>query len=126
MYRFKIRNAASDQFSVRFSYNAEIMVWSENYVSKSGAHNCIASLKANTEHAPIIDTTIGETGKGYRFEIAKSTDDQYFIRFRAPSDEIMVRSERYTVKHNAKNCAQSVKDNAASAEIIDETISKAA
>lgn len=126
MYRFRIKDAANGEYRVQFTYNAEVMVWSENYASKAGAQNCISSIKANAGSASIVDLTIGETGSGYRFEIVKASNDEYFTRFRAPNGETMVRSETYTSKQNAKNCAASVKENAKDAVTVDETASKAA
>lgn len=126
MYRFRIKNAADGQYRVQFTYNSEIMVWPENYASKTGAQNCIASLKANVGSAPIVDLTIGGTGSGYRFEIVASSNGQYFTRFKASNGETMVRSETYTAKQNAKNCADSVKRNAKDAFVADETASTVA
>jgi len=126
MYRFRIKDAANGQYRVQFTYNSEVMVWSENYVSKAGAQNCIASLKANAGSATIVDLTLGETGTGYRFEIVLASNGQFFTRFKSPNGETMVRSETYTAKQNAKNCAESVSKNAKDATTVDETASKAA
>jgi uncharacterized protein len=126
MYKFKLKDAANGQYRVSFIYNAEPMVWSENYVAKASAQNCIASIKANAKTAPIVDLAAGESATGYRFEIVKAVNGEYFTRFKASNGETMVWSETYTVKLNAKNCAQSVKDNAAAAPVYDESTSKAA
>jgi len=126
MYRFRIKDAANGQYRVQFTYNVEIMVWSENYVSRAGAQNCINSIKANAGSASIVDLTIGESGSGYRFEIDKASNGEYFTRFVASNGEKMVRSETYTSKQNAKNCAESVKKNAKDAPVVDETASRAA
>ncbi|MEM1377919.1 MAG: DUF1508 domain-containing protein [Pseudomonadota bacterium] len=126
MYLWRILPSANSQYRVGFEYNGEIMVWSENYTTKAAAQNCIASMKANAPTAPIVDLTQGETGSGYRFEIDTYGSSQFMTRFRASNGEIMVRSEGYTAKHNAKNCAQSVKANCADADVIDETVAKVA
>jgi uncharacterized protein YegP (UPF0339 family) len=123
---FKIKDAANGQYRVQFGYISQVMVWSENYTAKAGAQNCISSIKANALYAPIVDTTIGESATGARFEIVLSTKNQFFIRFKAPNGETLVWSEEYTAKHNAKSCAESVKYHAASAPIDDETSSKVA
>ena len=57
MHKFKIVAAANDQFRVQFVYNAEVMVWSENYKSKSSAKNCIESVKKNAPGAGVADET---------------------------------------------------------------------
>lgn len=126
MYKFKIKDAAIGQYRVQFVYNSEVMVWSENYTTKANAQNCINSIKLNAPFAPIVDTTVGETGYGYRFEIYLDKAGEYRTRFKASNGEIMVWSEGYSVKQNAKNCAVSVRANAPSAPVVDETVSKAA
>ena len=55
MHKFKILNAANDQFRIQFLYNSEIMVWSENYASKASAKNCIESIKKNAPGASMDD-----------------------------------------------------------------------
>ena len=126
LYKFKIVWSAGGQYRVQFLYSSETMVWSENYTSKSSAQNCIDSLKANAPSAPIVDVSAGENASGYRWEIVKATNGEYFTRFKASNGETMVRSETYTAKHNAKNCAESVSKNAKSAPIEDETAAKVA
>ncbi|MCB1447893.1 MAG: YegP family protein [Rhizobiaceae bacterium] len=121
MHKFKIVAAANDQFRVQFVYNAEVMVWSENYKSKSSAQNCIDSIKKNAPEAAVVDLTKEETGKGYRFEIDEAKNGETFVRFRAANGEIMVRSETYKSKSSAKNCIESVKKNAPGAGVADET-----
>ncbi|HEY8593611.1 MAG TPA: YegP family protein [Devosiaceae bacterium] len=63
----------------------------------------------------------GEEGKGYRFEIEKAKNGEFFVRFRASNGEIMVRSETYTSKSSARNCIESVMKRAAEAPVEDET-----
>jgi len=121
MHKFKIVRRKDGQFGVQFCYNSEIMVWSENYKGKASAQNCIASLKKNAPEAAVVDLTGGEEGAGYRFEIDKSKDGQFYVRFRAANGEIMVRSETYVSKSSAKNCIKSVKERGADAPVVDES-----
>jgi uncharacterized protein len=123
MHRFKIVKAANDQFRVQFVYNAEVMVWSENYASKASAKNCIESIKKNAPGAATVDLTKDETGTGYRFEIVEAKNGEHFVRFKAANGEAMVRSELYASKASAKNCIESVKKNAPGAETVDESVS---
>jgi uncharacterized protein YegP (UPF0339 family) len=120
-YKFKIVDRKGGQFGVQFLYNAEVIVWSESYKGKASAQNCIDSLKKNAPEAPTVDLTKDEDGKGYRFEIAKAKDGQTFVRFVASNGETMVHSELYKAKASSKNAIESVKKNAPSAEITDET-----
>jgi len=120
MHKFKIVKAANDQFRVQFAYNSEIMVWSENYASKASAKNCVESIKKHAPGAAIVDLTKEETATGYRFEIDEAKNGETFVRFRAANGEIMVRSETYSSKSSARNCAESVRKNAPEAPVEDE------
>lgn len=120
-HKFKIVSGKGGQFRVQFVYNAEVMVWSENYKSKDSAENCIASLKKNGPGAEVVDLAKGEEAKGYRFEIAPSKDGQHFVRFVASNGETMVRSETYKQKASARNCIKSVKERGPEAATVDET-----
>lgn len=55
-----------------------------------------------------------------RFVIKKSGDQYHFV-LKAPNGETIASSERYTTKTAAKNGINSVKENAASARVDDET-----
>lgn len=121
MHKFKILKGANDQFRVQFVYNAEVMVWSENYASKASAKNCIESIKKNAPGAATVDLTKEETGSGYRFELVESKNGETFVRFKAANGETMVRSETYASKASAKNCIDSVKKNGPDAPVEDET-----
>lgn len=122
MHRFKILKAASGQFRVQFLYNAEVMVWSENYASKASARNCIDSIKKNAPGASTVDLTKDETGSGYRFEIVENKGGEHFVRFKAANGEPMVQSEAYASKAGTRNCIESVKKNAPDAAVEDETV----
>ena len=120
MHKFKIAKAKNGQFAAKFVYNAETMLWSENYAGKASAENCIASLRKNAPGAAIVDLTKGEEGKGYRFELVASKDGQTFVRFVAANGETMVRSETYKSKSSAKNCIASLQKRAVDAPVEDE------
>ena len=119
-HKFKITTAANDQFKFAFVYNAESIVWSENYKQKASAKSAIESIKKNAPDAPTVDLTKGEEGKGYRFEIVASKDGQTFVRLIAANGEPLVRSETYKSKSSAINAIASVKKNGPAAEVVDE------
>ncbi|MBS3849628.1 DUF1508 domain-containing protein [Devosia sp. BSSL-BM10] len=119
-HKFKITAAANEQFKFAFVYNAESIVWSENYKAKASAKSAIESLKKNAPDAATVDLTKDETGSGYRFEIAGSKDGQFFVRFVASNGETMVRSETYKARASAVNAIESVKKNGPGAEVLDE------
>lgn len=117
MHKFKIVDRKDGQFGVQFLYNSEVMMWSESYKQKSSATNCIESTRKNAPGAMIVDLSKDEDGKGYRFEIVKSKNDQFFVRFVASNGEPMMISESYTDKRNAIKCATSIKERATQAPI---------
>lgn len=120
-HKFKIVSRKNDQFGVQFVYNSEIMVWSESYKGKSSAKNCIESIQKNAPDAAVVDLSNDEEGKGYRFEIVKSKNGQFYVRFVASNGEPMVISETYVSKSSAQNCIDSVKKNGPKAPTEDET-----
>lgn len=54
----------------------------------------------------------------YKFEIYKDKADEFRVRFKY-NNEVMLSSEGYSSKAGAKNCIDSVKENAPDAEIVD-------
>lgn len=117
MHKFLIAAAKNGEFQAKFAYNAETMVWSENYKTKASAQNCIDSIKKNAPGAATVDVSKGQEGKGYRFELVKSKDGQTFVRFVASNGETMVRSETYKAKASAVNCINSIKKNGPGAAV---------
>lgn len=121
MHKWKIKAAANGQFRVQFVYNAEVMVWSENYAGKPSAKNCIESMKKNAPGAPTVDLGAGEAGKGYRFEIKKNKAGEFMVNFVAANGEPLVQSEGYKSKSSARNCIASLQKNGPKADTLDET-----
>jgi len=119
-HKFNITAAANDQFKFDFSYNSEKIFWSENYKQKASAKSAIDSLKTNAPGASTVDVSKGEEGSGYRFEIKKSSDDQFYVNFVASNGETVARTERYTAKASAQNAIESLKKNGPGADVNDE------
>ena len=120
-HKFEIAKTKDGGFMVRFSYNSEIMVWSETYTAKASAQNCIESLKKNAPEAAIVDLTKDGSGSGYRFEIVAASNGEPFVRFVASNGETMVRSETYSSRAGAQNCIESVRTNGPAAPVVDAT-----
>ena len=57
----------------------------------------------------------------YKFELFKDKAGEFRFRFRASNGEVMFSSEGYKQKASAKSAIDSIKANAAGAEIIDAT-----
>lgn len=95
------------QFNLKAS-NGEIILTSEGYVQKGGCKNGIESVKINSQ----IDS---------RFERRISTNEKDYFVLKAGNGEIIGKSQLYSTKQGMENGISSVKNNAPTAEIIDET-----
>ncbi|GGG52289.1 YegP family protein [Epilithonimonas arachidiradicis] len=96
------------QFNLKAG-NGEIILTSEGYLTKSGCKNGIESVKINSQ----IDS---------RFERRTSTNDKDYFVLKAGNGEIIGKSQLYSTKQGMENGIASVKQNAPTAETIDETI----
>jgi uncharacterized protein YegP (UPF0339 family) len=96
------------QFNLKAG-NGEIILISEGYTTKYGCKNGIESVRINSQ----IDS---------RFERKIAVNDKYYFVMKAGNGEIIGKSQLYLTKQGMENGVQSVKDNAPSAEITDETI----
>jgi len=95
------------QFNLKAGNN-EIILTSEGYVAKSGCKNGIESVKINSQ----IDS---------RFERRVAVNDKDYFVLKAGNGEIIGKSQYYATKQGMKNGIASVKENAPTAETIDET-----
>lgn len=92
--------------------NGEIIGTSEMYTTKTNANR---SLKASREIlAKVNRQEAAETG-GAEFEIFKGLDSKYYFRLRAANGEIVIASQSYTTKTNAKKGVASIRTNGADA-----------
>ncbi|MDP9956973.1 uncharacterized protein YegP (UPF0339 family) [Epilithonimonas hungarica] len=95
------------QFNLKAG-NGEIILTSEGYAAKSGCKNGIESVKVNSQ----IDS---------RFERRTSVNNKDYFVLKAGNGEIIGKSQLYSTKLGMENGITSVKENAPTAEIIDET-----
>lgn len=56
-YKFEIHRDRAGEYRVRFKYNAETMLSSEGYTSKSSALSAIESVKRNAPGAVVEDNS---------------------------------------------------------------------
>jgi uncharacterized protein YegP (UPF0339 family) len=56
-HKFEIYRDRANEYRVRFKYNAEVMLSSEGYTSKSSALAAIDSVKKNAPGAEIEDNS---------------------------------------------------------------------
>lgn len=118
MGKFVVKQDISRQyrFVLKANNNETIGKSTQGYATKQSCEAGINSVKANA-YAKVVDTTIGESGTGSRYEIFYSSN-QYWFRLFATNGENILTSESYLTKQSCKNGIDSVKANAPTAEII--------
>ena len=103
--------------------NGEIIANSESYSSEKSALGGIESVKNNAPIAPIEDQTKEgyEVEKHPKFELYKDKKGEVRFRLKAKNGEIIVTGEGYVSKSGCKNGIESIKKNADSPIIREES-----
>lgn len=96
------------QFNLKAN-NGEIILMSEGYVQKSSCQKGIESVKINSQDDS-------------RYERRVSTNDKDYFVLKARNGEIIGKSQLYSSKSGMENGISSVKSNAPTSEIVDETL----
>jgi uncharacterized protein len=96
------------QFNLK-SGNGEIILTSEGYIQKASCYKGIESVKVNSQDDSRYDRRVAVN------------DKDYFV-LKARNGEIIGKSQFYTSKSAMENGIASVKSNAPTAEIVDETL----
>ena len=100
--------------------NGETIATSEVYTTKSSCLSGIKSVIKNAPAAAVEDQT--EEGfkkaKHPKFEIYQDKAEEYRFRLKATNGQVIAVSEGYASKSGCENGIESVKKNAAEAEII--------
>lgn len=96
------------QFNLKAG-NGEIILTSEGYVQKASCQKGIESVKVNSQDLSRYDKRVAKNGK------------DYFV-LKARNGEIIGNSQMYSTKAGMENGIASVKSNAPTAEVIDETL----
>lgn len=102
------RKNSDYQFNLKAG-NGQIILTSQGYATKSGCKNGIDSVKTNSP----FDN---------RYDRKESSNSQYYFNLKAGNGEIIGTSEMYTTTNARDNGIESVKINAPTAEIVDETL----
>ncbi|SMP03715.1 YegP family protein [Chryseobacterium profundimaris] len=89
--------------------NSEIILTSEGYVQKGSCQKGIESVKVNSQDDSRYDRRTAVNGK------------DYFV-LKARNGEIIGKSQLYSTRSGMENGIASVKLNAPTAEIIDQTL----
>lgn len=102
--------------------NGQVILTSEVYTTKAACRNGVESIMKNAPIANVEDQTVEgfETMTHPKFEMYQDKAGEFRFRLKARNGEIIGVSEGYTSKANCVNGVESVKKNAAEAEIVEE------
>ena len=121
MSKFVIRNVPSGiKFDLKAT-NGQVIAVSEGYVAKAACRNGIASVQKNAPVAGVEDQTV----EGFaavthpKFELYTDKGGEYRFRLKATNGQVIAVSEGYVAKASCVNGIESVKKNAAEAEIVE-------
>ena len=122
MGKFVIRAVNSGiKFDLKAT-NGQVILTSEVYTTKAACRNGVESIMKNAPIANVEDQTVEgfETMTHPKFEMYQDKAGEFRFRLKARNGEIIGVSEGYTSKANCVNGVESVKKNAAEAEIVEE------
>ena len=122
MGKFVIRTVNSGiKFDLKAT-NGQVILTSEVYSTKAACRNGVESIMKNAPVANVEDQTVEgfETMTHPKFEMYQDKAGEFRFRLKARNGEIIGVSEGYTSKANCVNGVESVKKNAAEAEIVEE------
>lgn len=119
MGKFLLKKTATGFNFHLLAANGESICISEVYKIKPSCLNGIKSVKVNATCAGVEDHTQANYQKvlNPKFEIFESKNGEFRFRLRARNGQIIACSEGYKTLQGCKNGIESVKKNAAEAEI---------
>ena len=121
MGKFVIKETATGiKFDLKAG-NGEVIATSEVYSSEDACRKGIASVQKNAPVAAVEDQTV----EGYaaqkhpKFEIYVDKSNEFRFRLKATNGQIIATGEGYKALAGCLNGIESVKKNAADAEIVE-------
>ena len=122
MGKFVIRNVASGmKFDLRAG-NGETILTSEVYTTLAACRKGVESVRKNA-HAAGVENQTEENfvpQSHPKFEMYEDKSGQFRFRLKARNGQIIAVSEGYAAKAGCLNGIDSVKRNAADAEVVEE------
>ncbi|MBP3437295.1 MAG: YegP family protein [Clostridia bacterium] len=114
---FEVKIAKNGEYMFNFfAKNGKIIATSETYTTKQNCLLGIESVKANAD-APIVDIEGTEEIPCPKFEVFEDVGGRFRFHLRAKNGEIVCASQGYSTKQSCLLGIESVKTNAAEAEI---------
>lgn len=100
--------------------NGEVIATSEVYTTEAACRKGIASVQKNAPVAAVENQTVDgyATEKNPKFEVYTDKSGEYRFRLKATNGQIIAVSESYKALAGCMNGIESVKKNAAEADIV--------
>ena len=120
MGKFVVKKTATGvKFDLKAT-NGQVIATSEVYTTESACMNGIESVKKNCVGG-IEDQTAENVVevKNPKFELYQDNAGEYRFRLKATNGQVIAVSEGYTSKAGCENGIESVKKNAADAEVVE-------
>ena len=122
MSKFIIKKAKTGLMFNFVSSNGEVVATSEVYTTKKACKNGIASVQRNAESdVENLEDKAGVHVKGAKYETYKDKRGEFRFRLKATNGQIIAVGEGYKAIASCMNAIKSIKTNAKSAEVVDET-----
>ena len=121
MGKFVFKTVASGyKFDLKAG-NGEVIATSEVYTTEAACKNGIESVAKNAPVAAVEDQTVEgyEEAKHPKFEMYVDKAGEFRFRLKATNGQVIAVSEGYTSKAGCENGIESVKKNAADAEVVE-------
>ena len=121
MGKFVFKTVASGyKFDLKAG-NGEVIATSEVYTTEAACKNGIESVAKNAPVAAVEDQTVEgyEEAKHPKFEMYVDKAGEFRFRLKATNGQVIAVSEGYTSKAGCENGIDSVKKNAADAEVVE-------
>ncbi len=122
MGKFVIRaTATGTKFDLKAG-NGEVIATSEVYASEASCKNGVESVRKNAPIAAVEDQTV----EGYavqkhpKFEVYTDKAGEFRFRLKATNGQVIAVSEGYKAHASCMNGIESVKKNAAEAQVVQE------
>ena len=102
--------------------NGQVVAASQVYAAKDNCLKGIGSVQANAPFAPVEDQTVKdfEAEENPKFEVYSDKAGKFRFRLKAENGEIIAASQGYKAKASCLKGIDSVRLNAAAADIVEE------
>ena len=123
MGKFVVKESAKGFVFNLKAGNGEVIATSEVYNTKDACKNGIESVKKNAVAAEVEDQTVKEveSKKNPKFEVYTDKKGEFRFRLKAGNGQIIATGEGYKAKSGCLNGIESIKKNAPTADVVEET-----